>query len=642
MGFRSVFQLIISGLTIGCVYSLVGLAFALLIRATGILNFAQGELVMLGAFVGLSVLNQLQVPYLVAFIVATVVGGLFGILMERLMFGPMLRKRPPMTNLFIATLGLQVILQTVAILIWGADPKPYPQIGGEDPITVAGLLIRPQNLLILVLAVAIMALMQFFLKRTRLGIAWRAAALDPDTAALYGVNRRRNVALTFALSSALGAAGGVLVAPLFFASFGMGGSVQIKSFFAATIGTFSTVGTMLGGLAVGVVETLAAGLISSDYKNVILYGLSLCALFLFFRPDAPEGRTPDEAPRAASTGESLLSKERLGKWPRIALIGMALMVWVGFPLVAGRYAVHIVDLALIYAVAILGLQLVFGYTGMLSLGHAAFFGLGAYTYALLTMKLGLPLLITVPLAACVAGLGALIVAPTLRLSGIYLIVATAAFQEVAYLLMINLKSVTNGAYGLYGIAGPSIGPLEIDGDFAYYFFVSLVLGLTYIALRRITKSRVGRALIAVRENELSAVMSGVNAAGYRIQAFVVGAACAGVAGALYAPFVSYISPEAFTLSVSINMVTMAVIGGLGNLVGGVVGAMAIILAPEYLRFLGDYRLIVYGAIMIIFMMFFPGGVTGLLRQPLRVLVRQVQRLVGGTPPADGRSEATNS
>jgi branched-chain amino acid transport system permease protein len=493
---------------------------------------------------------------------------------------------------------------------------------------VLGLLVRPQNLVILGLALAIMALMQFFLTRTRLGIAWRAAALDPDTAALYGVNRRRNVALTFALSSALGGAAGVLIAPIFFASFGMGGSVQIKSFFAATIGGFGTVGTMLGGLALGVVETLAAGLISSDYKNVILYGISLATLFLFFRPEALEGRTADEAPKAAATGQSLLSGRKLGKWPRIALVVGGLGAWILVPLLADRYLIHILDLALIYAIAILGLQLIFGYTGMLSLGHAAFFGLGAYTYALLTIRLGLPVLVTIPVAALVAGVGALVVAPTLRLSGIYLVVATAAFQEVAYLLMINLKSITNGAYGLFSIPGPSLGSVEIDGDFAYYYLISGVLGITYLALRRITRSRFGRGLLAVRENELSAAMSGVSPAGYRTKAFIVGAACAGVSGALYAPFTSYISPEAFTLSVSINMVTMAVIGGLGNLVGGIVGAIAIILAPEYLRFLGEYRLIVYGGIMILFMMFVPGGVAGALKYPLKALINGIQRLIG--------------
>jgi branched-chain amino acid transport system permease protein len=207
--------------------------------------------------------------------------------------------------------------------------------------------------------------------------------------------------------------------------------------------------------------------------------------------------------------------------------------------------------------------------------------------------------------------------------------------------MINLKTITNGAYGLYSIPDASVGQLTIDGDFLYYFLISIVLGLTYMGLRRITKSRFGRALLAVRENELSAVMSGVNAVDYRTRAFVVGAACAGIAGALYAPFVSYISPEAFTLSVSINMVTMAVIGGLGNLIGGVVGAMAIILAPEYLRFLGEYRLIVYGAIMIIFMMFFPGGVTGLLRQSLKALIDRIQRLTG-TAPTERSLDARNS
>jgi len=626
MEMRTVFQLIVSGLTIGCVYSLVGLAFALLIRATGILNFAQGEFVMLGAFIGLTILTYLHLPYLVAFLVAIVVTGAFGILMERVILGPMLRKRTPPTNLFISTLGLSTILQTAAIIIWGADPKPYPPIASEEPLILAGLLVRPQNLLILGLGIAVMVGLQLFLHKTMTGISWRAASLDPDTAALYGVSRKKNVALTFALSSALGGAGGVLIAPLFFATFSLGGAVQIKSFCAATMGAFSTVGTMVGGLVLGVVETLAAGLVSSDYKNVILYGILLSILLFFFRPKAPEGRTAAEAPKAASGSGILLPG---GKWRsrlKIGLIGIGLVAWIGFPLTANSYLLHTINLALIYAVAVLGLQLIFGYTGMLSLGHAAFFGIGAYTSTLLVTKLGLSFWLAMPLGALTAGIAGRLVAPILRLSGIYLVVGTVALNEIVFLLMINLKALTNGAYGIYSIPGPKIGPLTIDDELSYYFLISTVLGVAYFVLGRLTKSRFGRALVAVRENELCSVVSGVNALSYKMKAFSIGAACGGLAGALYAPFVSYISPEAFKLTVSVSMVTMAVIGGLGNLAGGLVGALAIILAPEYLRFMAGYRMIVYGAVLVLAMMFFPGGIADLVRKPISLLAVRIGAL----------------
>jgi branched-chain amino acid transport system permease protein len=606
-----------------------------LIRATGILNFAQGDLVMLGAFVGLTVVSYLQLPYLVAFILATVVTGVFGVLMERLMFGPMLRRRPPMTNLFIATLGLREILRTVAILVWGPEPQRYPALFGDEPLRIVGLFVRPQNLVVLGLAVVAMLALQYFLYRTLVGIAWRAASRDPETAALYGVSRRRNVALTFALSSALGGAGGVLVGPLFFASFGLGGAVQIKSFWAATIGGFGTVGTMLGGLALGLVETLAAGLVSSDYKNVILYGIGLAFLLLYFRPETPEGRTPGEMPRAAASG-SVLSLVEDPRWRfrlKILLGILGFAAWLAFPFLAGQYANHTVDLALIFAIAVLGLQLIFGYTGMLSLGHAAFFGIGAYVSTRLMMEFGLPFWLTMPLAGVAAGLTGWAVAPVLRLSGVFLVVGTAAFNEIVYLLMINLRGLTEGAYGIYNVPDPQIGPIAIDSDFAYYFLISAVLFIVFLGLRQLTRSQFGLALRAVRENELCSVLSGVNAAGYRMKAFVIGAGCAGVAGSLYAPFTSYINPEPFAIVTSISMVTMAVVGGLGNLAGAVIGGLAIILAPEYLRFLADYRLVVYGAVLILFMMFFPGGAADLLRKPAAALISWIGRR-GQAEPGD--------
>jgi branched-chain amino acid transport system permease protein len=255
------------------------------------------------------------------------------------------------------------------------------------------------------------------------------------------------------------------------------------------------------------------------------------------------------------------------------------------------------------------------------------------------MSYNLPFLITFPLAAIMAGLAGWMVAPILRLSGHYLAIGTLAMGEIIFLLMINLKGITKGAYGLYGVPFPSIGPLRIDTEFNYYFLTTLILGIVFFFIRRLTDSRFGRSLKAVRENEIASLVSGVDAVRYKMKAFVIGTACAGLSGALYAHYLSYISPESFKLVISIEMVTMVVIGGLGSMWGGIVGALVVTLTPEILRFLADYRLVVYGSLLIIFMMFLPGGLADLAGKPIRLLSERKKRLGPfqgkGLPSASG-------
>jgi branched-chain amino acid transport system permease protein len=501
---------------------------------------------------------------------------------------------------------------------------PYPDIFSEQPVILLGIRLQHLNLRILFLGLASMVALQFFFQKTMTGISWRAASLDPSTAALYGVNRRRNVSLTFALSAALGGGAGVLIAPLFFASFGLGHSVLVKSFAAAAMGGFGVVGTMFGGLALGVIETLAAGLISSAYKNVIMYSILLGILMFFFRPQVPAGRSITEGSKVV-TGQAVdLFTTASPAWLKPGLCVAGAAVWLLVPLVFDVYTMRILNLALIFAVAALGLQLIVGYTGQFSFGHAAFFGIGAYASALLTFHFKLPFYLTMPMAAVAAGLAGWMVAPLLRLSGHFLAIGTLATGEIIFLLMINWKWLTKGAYGLYGIPFPKLGAFELESDGAYYFLVTVVLGLVYFFLTRLTASRFGRGLIAVRENELAAMVTGVKANSQKIKAFVIGTACAGLAGALYAHYVSYISPESFKFHVSVEMVTMVVIGGLGSMPGAVIGALVIVLLPEYLRALADYRLVVYGSLLIIFMMYLPGGLADLARRPGRALAERMQ------------------
>jgi branched-chain amino acid transport system permease protein len=621
-------QLVFGGLTIGCVYSLVGLGFALTLRATELINFAQGEMVMLGAFIGLTAISVFHLPFLAVFVVALILTGFFGVFMERFMLRPMLDRKAPLLNLLIATLGISIALQAVAIIVWGREPVPYPEISSSPYVDVFGIRLQRLNLWILGLGFASMFGLQLFFQKTMTGISWRAASLDPATAALYGVNRRTNVAITFGISAALGGGAGVLIAPLFFASFGLGHSVLVKAFAAAALGGFGVVGTMFGGLVLGVVETLAAGLISSEYKNVIMYGILLAVLMFFFRPTIPAGRTITEGSKVVVRRTVDLFRDFSPPWLKAVWVILSIGLWLLLPMVCGTYTVRIINMAVILGIAVLGLQLIVGYTGQFSFGHAAFYGIGAYASALLSMHYHLPFYVTMPLAAVAAGLAGWIVAPILRLSGHYLAIGTLAMGEIVFLLMINWKWLTKGAYGIYGIPFPRIGRFEFDSDEAYYFLATVALGFVYFFLRRLTASRFGRALRAIRENELAAVVSGIRAFRQKTRAFVIGSACAGLAGALYAHYLSFINPESFRFGVSVEMVTMVVIGGLGSMPGGIVGSLVVILLPEYLRFLADYRLVVYGGLIISFMMFLPGGLSDLARKPAWWIAKKIEARTG--------------
>ena len=627
MDLQTVIQLIVSGLTIGCVYSLVGLGFALTLRATELINFAQGEMVMLGALIGYTLLATLGSPFIVTFVVATLGTGVVGVLLERLILRPMLRRKAPLLNLLIATLGMSIALQAAAIIIWGREPIPYPPIFGQG-ITVLGITVQPLNLWILGLGFALMAALHFFFKKTLIGISWRAASLDPSTAALYGVDRGINVALTFGISAGLGGAAGVLIAPLFFASFGIGHAVLIKAFAAAAIGGFGIVGTMVGGLVVGVVETLAAGVVSSEYKNVIMYGMLLVILMLFFRPTMPAGRSITEGSKVLVASDIAALVAGVPRWIKTSALVIAIGVWMAFPWVADPYVLRIVNLATILAISALGLQLIVGYTGQFSFGHAAFYGVGAYASALLVLKLKLPFVVALPFAAIAAAITGALVAPVLRLSGHYLAIATLAVGEIVFVLMINWKGLTNGAYGIYGIPMPDVGPLEINTDEKYFILASLTLALIYFIARRLVHSRFGRALVAVRENELAATASGINPLRQKAAAFIYGSASAGVAGALYAHYASYINPELFGFTTSVQMVVMVVVGGLGSMPGAIIGALVVVLLPEFLRAFADYRLVIYGGLIIAFMMFLPGGLADIGRRAIRFAALRRDR---GTP-----------
>lgn len=300
--------------------------------------------------------------------------------------------------------------------------------------------------------------------------------------------------------------------------------------------------------------------------------------------------------------------EQRKKLLAIILVVIAALV----PLVVSDdYIVRVLIMSGIFLILTLSLNLVTGYTGQFCLGWAAFYGIGAYTSALLVMKLGFSFWLSMPLAGLMSALfGILLGIPTMRLKDIYLAITTLGFGEIIRLIMLNWTDLTRGSMGLPGIPSPTIFSYEFSSNIPYYYLILALVLITIFSVRRIIDSRVGRALIAIREDDLAAKTMGIDITGYKILAFAVGAFFAGIAGAFYAHYTSFIDPHTFSFSESITILAMVVLGGMGSIWGSILGAVVLTVAPEALRGLSDYRMIIFGLIMMLVMLVRPQGIMG--------------------------------
>jgi branched-chain amino acid transport system permease protein len=289
-----------------------------------------------------------------------------------------------------------------------------------------------------------------------------------------------------------------------------------------------------------------------------------------------------------------------------ALALLAAPVWLASP-----YHLHVLIMAGIFAILALSLNLLLGYTGQLSLGHAAFFGIGAYTSALLALKLDWSFWLALPGAAVASGLaGWGIGRLALKLRGAYFVLVTISFAGVVSLVSVNWMDLTNGPLGLPGVPAPELGPWSLRTKTAYYYLVLAAAALAYLVCHRLVHSRIGRALVALRENEPLAESVGIDGTRYLVLAAVVSAALAGVAGSLYAHYTRFVSPEVFLFTYTVTMVIMVIAGGQGTLLGPVIGALLFTALPEALReaMSWQWQMLAYGVILIVLVFFLPRGI----------------------------------
>jgi branched-chain amino acid transport system permease protein len=307
--------------------------------------------------------------------------------------------------------------------------------------------------------------------------------------------------------------------------------------------------------------------------------------------------------------------------PRMLGAATILLFLLGVPFVLGNYGHYILAIIVIYALVALGFNVLLGMGGQISIGHAAFWAVGAYVSALTVSKLGLPFLVGVAAGGIIAAVfGAFVALPALRVQGHYLAIATLGFALFVQQMLFEWESLTGGRQGLF-VPRPSLFGVELESDFGYYYLLLAIFLLMAWMTGNFAKSHTGRSLMALRMSAVAAECCGIPRPRHIIIAFAVSAFTTGVSGALYGHLLGHLSTETFSLAVSLSFLTMAVIGGLHSRAGAFLGGAYLALAPELLREFKDAQMVIYGITLILCMQFLPGGLISVLERIERAMRR---------------------
>ena len=311
-------------------------------------------------------------------------------------------------------------------------------------------------------------------------------------------------------------------------------------------------------------------------------------------------------------------RDRMGRQNKIGLLLFALVILTLPFFLRNNYHLMVLNISALNILVVVGLNLLIGFAGQISLGHAAFFGLGAYLSAVLTTTLGFPTWPTILLAMVLTGGVAWVIGiPTLKLEGHYLVMATLGFNVIVYIVMLQLEPVTGGPSGFAGIPRLEFMGWRFDSDRKFYYLSwSVAIGILLLSLNLI-HSRVGRAMAALNQNETAARCAGIDTEAYKVKIFILSAALASLAGSLYAHYLTFISPGTFSFFYSLQVVTMVLVGGMGSLWGSIFGALLLTILPETLHAVKEYNVLVYGLILMGVLVFFPHGLLTGIAEILR-------------------------
>jgi branched-chain amino acid transport system permease protein len=546
---------------------------------------------------------------------------------ERIALRPL--QNAPWIAPLLSTLALTFIFDQTADLIWTPDAQSFPSPFASISWTIGAAYVTGVDVAILALSLVTMVALWLFLTRTWSGRALRAMSQDLDAAKQMGVPTDRLRQLAFGLGAALAAIAGVMIA-MYDQSISpqMGVPFGLKGFTAALLGGLSSIpGAVVGGLLLGVLESLAVGYVGEGYRDMVAFGLLLVILTIRpqgllgdFRLDAlggargASGVMPSTSIMIGQGGQPLGQTRIIGvpaPWLAAGVAVLAVMPLVGL----SNYVLQVGVTMIIFATLSVGMTIVSGSAGVLFLGFAGFFGVGAYVAALSAKHYGLP----VEADLLAAGLTTALLAAVIgilcsKLTGHVVGLATLAMGVLIWLVLLNWQDVTGGPNGIVAIPRPRLwlAPDLSMGSLSAQFWQALGLLIVVILIAgRLLASPIGLSWRAIREDRVAARAAGLPVMRSIVTAFAVGGFAAGLAGGAFAFLQRFISPDSFRLDTSFLMVAIVVIGGLGNITGALIGSAALLVLPEALRGFADYRMILFGAILFLALRFRPQGLAGI-------------------------------
>ncbi len=598
---------LLNGLVYGSLLFLTAAGLSLIFGLMNVVSLAHGSFFMLGGFVGFS-LFRLTHSFWLAFVLAPMPITLIGVAMEMAFLRPLYRRGH--LDQVLLTFGFTFIFFDAVQTIWGRDVHALPPPAGLDGVVELGSAVfSSYRLFIIAAGAAIALLLWLFLERSRLGAMVRAGVDDAAMAGGLGCNIPALFSAIFGAGVALAALGGVAAGPIFGMYPGEDTEILIPAFIVIVVGGMGSLrGAFIGSLLIGEADT---------FGKAYLPGLALfliylvTAVVLLTRPQGLFGikYATAAAPPGAAPQIPLQSRRAV----LMALVAVAALTL--YPFIVSDYQRALVTELFIFAIFAISLDLLLGYTGLMSLGHAGFFGLGAYVVIVLGSLFGLNAWLGIVLGIAAAALAALIIGYfSVRTSGIPFLMLTLAFSQLIYTVALKWRDVTGGSDGIGIPEKPSFFGFNLAHSLPMYFVGLIFFVLCFIALRRLVASPLGRIFVGIRENETRMLALGYATRRYKLASFTIGGAFAGLAGGLYAIFNGFISPDAVYWSASGDILIMVMLGGAGTLIGPVFGSAAFLLMKNLVSSYSDHWLFIIGVIFVACVLFFPGGLWSIIGQ----------------------------
>jgi len=604
-----IFGQFVAGLSYGSTLFLLSAGLTLIFGVTRVVNFAHGSLYMVGAYVASTVtaaLPSTPLGFFAGILVAALAVALVGAVIEVVV----LRRIYAAPEIFqlLETFGLVLVVQDLVLAAWGPEERFAPRAPGlGGSVELFGAFIPEYTLFLIVVGPLVFGLLAWLLRRTRWGVWIRASAQDRETAGALGINEPVLFTSVFALGAFLAGLAGALQIPRETVNLQMDMAILVEAFVVVVVGGLGSVtGALWASLAIGLLHAFGTWWLP---QSTLVLVFVVMAVVLVLRPHGLLGRPQAETPGKPLTHPPFAPLPARAKWLWFAAAGVAALL----PLVVGDYIIVIATEMAIAALLAASLHFAMGLGGIVSFGHAAFFGLGAYAVALAIRHVDAPFALALvggPIAAAVAAL--LVGVVVLRSAGVYAAMLTLAFAQILWSTAIQWVDVTGGDNGVLGLWSSLPGALA--GGLGFYWFTLAVVALSLLALRRAAVAPFGFSLRASRDSALRAEALGIDVARVRWLAFAAGAAFAGLAGALHALQKGAVFPTALSIPVSVDALVMVLLGGLQTLSGPLVGALAYHgLSTELVRATDHWRLVL-GLAIVALVVLFPGGIVGFLRR----------------------------